>query len=108
MIADTPQPPFFAVIFSSVLNPDREGYTDMAARMEDLARTVDGFPGLESARDTMGITVSNWSSMEAINRWKSDREHREAQRLGIEAWYEAFKIRVARVERDTAVPGERR
>ncbi len=100
MIANTPEPPYYAVIFTSERTNVDEGYAAMAERMLALARTQPGFLGVESARDGVGITVSYWRDLESIRQWKSDLEHREAQRLGREQWYRTFKTRIARVERD--------
>ncbi|WP_421216742.1 antibiotic biosynthesis monooxygenase family protein [Aeromonas enteropelogenes] len=100
MIANTPEPPYYAVIFTSECTDVDEGYAAMAERMLALARTQPGFLGVESARDGVGITVSYWRDLESIRHWKGDLEHREAQRLGREQWYRTFKTRIARVERD--------
>jgi heme-degrading monooxygenase HmoA len=99
-IANTPAPPYYAVIFSSHLNEAGKGYAAMAERMVELAATQPGFLGIESARESLGITVSYWESLEAIRQWKSNAEHQEAQRLGREQWYSSFRVRVARVERE--------
>lgn len=100
--APTPEPPYYAVIFSSRRTAgDDAGYGLMAQRMVDLASRQPGFLGAESTRgaDGFGITVSYWSSAEAIARWKDDAEHLVAQQLGKAAWYEHYELRVARVER---------
>nr|WP_280639678.1 antibiotic biosynthesis monooxygenase [Aeromonas veronii] len=68
--------------------------------MVELAQRQSGFLGMESARDGVGITVSYWRDLESIRNWKAELEHKEAQRLGREKWYSAFKTRIARVERD--------
>lgn len=100
--ARTPEPPYWAVLFSSQRSAgDPEGYGRMAAALEELAPKQPGFLGLESARgaDGFGITLAYWESEEAIAAWKRVAAHREAQRLGHERWYEDFHLRVARVER---------
>lgn len=99
-LAPTPQPPYYAVIFSSLKAEDDEGYGEMAERMLELAAQQPGFLGVESAREQLGITVSYWSSREAIAAWKANIEHREAQRQGHERWYKAFRTRICRVERE--------
>lgn len=43
MIAQTPNPPYFAVIFTSIRTEDDHGYSEMADRMVELARQQDGF-----------------------------------------------------------------
>ncbi|MDG5500970.1 antibiotic biosynthesis monooxygenase [Marinobacter sp. BGYM27] len=98
-IAETPEPPYFAVIFSSVRTEGDRGYGAMADRMLELAAQQEGFLGIESAREEVGITVSYWASEEAIKNWKQNAEHLDAQRLGHNVWYADFRVRVARVER---------
>jgi heme-degrading monooxygenase HmoA len=73
----------------------------MAARIVELASRQPGFLGAESARgqDGFGITVSYWESQAAIHPWRVQLEHKQAQALGIEKWYDHFELRVAKVER---------
>jgi len=103
VIADTPDPPYYAVIFTSIRTDGDNGYAAMAARMEQLAALQPGFLGIESARQELGITVSYWADLESIASWKADMEHRRAQALGREQWYSSFSVRIARVERDYGV-----
>ena len=100
LIADTPTPPYYAVIFSSHRNDDIEDYAETAARMVELAAQQPGFLGVESAREELGITVSYWSDLESIKQWKAHAEHRVAQQMGMDKWYSSYKTRVALVERD--------
>ena len=102
-IAKTPEPPYYAVIFSSYRTDGDNGYADMAQRMVELASEQPGFLGMESAREHVGITVSYWESLEAIRHWKQHAQHQEAQRLGHQIWYSSFRIRVAKVEREYGV-----
>ena len=96
-----PEPPYFAVIFTSKLGLDDAGYGQMAQRMEELAAKQDGFLGIESARgaDGVGITVSYWRDEAAIRAWKGQSEHRGAQATGKARWYEDYTVRIAKVER---------
>lgn len=100
IIADTPKPPYYAVIFTSTRTDGDNGYGEMANRMLELAKSHDGFLGVESAREEVGITVSYWQDLASIKKWKQNSEHREAQTLGRKQWYEAFRVRIALVERD--------
>lgn len=100
LIAQTPPPPYYAVIFSSVRTDIDLGYGDMADRMVELAAQQPGFLGIESARQELGITVSYWTDLAAIAAWKANVDHLAAQRLGHSQWYSAFQTRIARVERD--------
>lgn len=97
--ATTPQPPYYAVIFTSIRSDGDNGYTESAKQMLELASTQPGFLGFESARQEIGISVSYWSSPEAIKAWKENAIHRQAQGRAKE-WYEAFRVRVCRVERE--------
>ena len=100
MIAKTPKPPYFAVIFSSVLNETHEGYQEMADEMIKQAEAQPGFLGIESARNDLGISVSYWSDEASIKNWKEQLRHQLAQKYGREKWYKSFMTRVAKVERD--------
>nr|WP_293839967.1 antibiotic biosynthesis monooxygenase [uncultured Arsenicibacter sp.] len=100
MIAQTPKPPYYAVIFTSVRTDIDDGYAETASRMLELARQQPGFLGEESARDGLGITVSYWESEEAIRHWKNNAEHKLAREKGRKDWYEVCKTRVCLVQRD--------
>lgn len=100
LIANTPKPPYYAVIFTSHRTEGDNGYGEMADKMVSLAMEQQGFLGVESAREDVGITVSYWSDLESIKKWKSNVEHMEAQQLGRDKWYSSFKTRISKVERD--------
>lgn len=100
MIAKTPKPPYYAVIFTNLRTEVEDGYAETAARMMQLAAEQDGFLGEESVRNGLGITISYWRDEEAIANWRNNAEHRIAQERGRTAWYAAFKTRVCKVERD--------
>jgi heme-degrading monooxygenase HmoA len=100
MIAETPTPPYYAVIFTSVRTEGDHGYAQMADRMLELARQQYGFLGVESARNEIGITVSYWRDTECIRKWRDHAEHTIARETGRKEWYKSFKTRVAKVERD--------
>lgn len=101
-IARTPKPPYYAVIFTSLRTEGDRGYGHMAQRMVELAAQQPGFLGVESARTTdgLGITVSYWTSEEAIAAWKAQADHKVAQETVQRVWYSNYQLRVARVERD--------
>ncbi len=100
MIASTPKPPYYAVIFTSIRTDVDDGYTGTAERMIELAQQQPGYLGHESARDGLGITVSYGSSLEAVREWKAHAEHVIAQQEGRRRWYEAYTTRICHVERD--------
>ncbi len=93
--------PYYAVIFTSLLTGnDVQSYQTMAANMEELAKQQPGFIGIESARESLGITVSYWKSLAAIKQWRENVDHQMAQKLGREKWYQSYTIRIAKVERE--------
>ena len=100
MIVTDLQTPYYAVIFSTILQDNMDGYIEMAERMEVLAQQQPGYLGIESARNTIGITVSYWESLEAITQWKNNIEHTEARNLGREKWYKQYQLRICKVERE--------
>ncbi|MEO9474220.1 MAG: antibiotic biosynthesis monooxygenase [Cyclobacteriaceae bacterium] len=106
MIAQTPKPPYYAVIFTSVRTEEMEGYAATAERMVALGSQMPGFLGIESAHEEVGITVSYWASLESIKAWKSVAEHKLAQEAGRSRWYKAYKTRICLVERDYGFEAE--
>src|ERR1700730_15237667 len=101
-IARTPNPPDYAVIFTSLRTDGDRGYGRMADRMVELALAQPGFLGVESVRgaDGLAITVSYWARKEAIVAWKRHVDHQTAQCAGQRIWYADYQVRVASVERD--------
>ena len=98
---DLPDPPYWAVIFTSRRNeqPD-DGYAETAERMFELAYEQPGFLGFDATRsDGLGITVCYWDSEDGIAAWKAQADHAVAQREGRARWYESYDVRIARVER---------
>ena len=108
--------PYYAVIFTSTQTKTTEGYSEMAEKMENLAKQQKGYIGIDSARNdtsthfdyaqrptltgAVGITVSYWESLEAIKNWKTNTEHLFAQQKGREQWYNWYNVRICKVERE--------
>jgi heme-degrading monooxygenase HmoA len=105
-IADTPSPPYYAVIFTSIRSDNTDhtdDYAQTAKRMVALAKQQPGYLGSESVREeesSVGITVSYWKDLASIRNWKQQAEHLEAQEKGKQQFYHAYKTRIALVERD--------
>lgn len=98
MVVETPEVPYFVVIFTSVLRDDA-GYGETAARMTELAASSPGFLGMKNARTEVGLTVSYWRSLDDIAAWRRNIEHIAAQGAGRERWYSAYSVEIAKVER---------
>jgi heme-degrading monooxygenase HmoA len=99
--AETPAPPYYAVIFTSRHTDMDNGYSKMADRMAALASQQPGYLGAESVRgaDGVGITVSYWKDEESIRHWRENVEHKVAQESGKRIWYQNYIVRVSKVER---------
>ncbi|ARV05909.1 antibiotic biosynthesis monooxygenase [Polaribacter sp. SA4-10] len=98
MIIDKLTTPYYAVIFSTIVSEDLDGYLETAERMEELAKEQKGYLGIESARNKIGITVSYWQTLDDIVLWKNNIEHTEARNLGREKWYKKYQLRICKVE----------
>lgn len=94
--------PYYAVIFTSKHSENLEGYLEMSHKMETLAKLQDGFLGMDSVRNDIGITISYWESKEAIKKWKTQTDHLEAQQKGQKSWYDWYHVKICKVERDYA------
>lgn len=100
MIANTPKPPYYAVIFTSIRSGKDSGYEEISKNMVELVKKQKGYLGMESARENVGITISYWDSIDAIKLWKNNVDHIAAQKKGRSDWYTYFKVRIAKVERE--------
>ena len=99
MIAKTPQPPYYAVIFTTIRTDVDENYEETTLQMELLAKEQKGYLGIESARANVGITVSYWESLEAISNWKNNLEHIVSREKGRVVWYQQYQLRICKLER---------
>ncbi|MFF9035940.1 antibiotic biosynthesis monooxygenase family protein [Streptomyces sp. NPDC014892] len=97
------EPPYYAVVFTTVRTPEQEGYTETAARMEDLVKDIPGYLGMDHAQTPggLGITVSYFRDVDELTRWRDDLEHRAAQKRGRAQWYQSYTLHVAKVERSS-------
>ena len=104
--ATTPEPPYYAVIFTSKKSPDHDGYPETVQQMVGLAMNMPGYLGLEYGQnpDGTGITVSYWATEADIANWKRQTDHLAAQAEGKRRWYEHYELRVAKVERSYSGP----
>jgi len=91
---------YYAVIFTSTQSEHIEGYSEMAENMENLAKEQDGFLGIDSARNVVGITISYWQDLESIKKWKQNSEHLIAQQKGRSQWYSWYNVRICKVEKE--------
>lgn len=91
----------FAVIFRAEIAQLDEEYSEMAAKMRDLA--IQEYGCREFTAVTEGnseIAISYWDSQEQIRAWKENAEHLVAQRKGRAQWYISYKVQVVEVVRE--------
>ncbi len=97
----------FVVIFRAKVRKTDDEYSQMAARMRELA--LSQFGCLEFTAVTEGkyeIALSYWPTEAHIRAWKAHADHLMAQQLGRERWYESYTVQVAEVTRDYRFPSE--
>lgn len=92
--------PYYAVIFTSTQTKNIGGYSEMAVKMEELAKQQEGFLSIDSAKENVGITVSYWESLESIKNWKRNSDHLVAQKKGIGNWYSWYNVKICKVEHE--------
>ncbi|WP_246563179.1 antibiotic biosynthesis monooxygenase family protein [Streptomyces roseirectus] len=97
------EPPYYVTVFTSLKTQDQDGYGETAARMEELVRDIPGFLGMDHAQTPggLGITVGYFRDAQALEQWRTDAEHRTAQKRGRQEWYESYTLHVAKVERSS-------
>jgi heme-degrading monooxygenase HmoA len=95
------EPPYYVAVFSTVRTQDQSGYSETSERMEDLVKDVPGFLGMDHAQTPggLGITVGYFRDADALAQWRSNAEHRAAQKRGQDQWYQSYTLHVAKVER---------
>jgi len=105
MISSTPAPPYYAVIFTSIHSDQDAGYAKMNDLLSGILRDQPGYLGMESVSGEIGITVSYWQNLDSILAWKNQKDHQLAQNKGKQQWYDQYKVRICKVERDYSFEG---
>lgn len=91
------------VVFRSRLKPEAgKDYQETDERMARLAATMPGFISYMpcTSADGEDVAVVEFDSHESVAAWRAHPEHREAQRLGRERWFSAYRITVCDSVRD--------
>jgi heme-degrading monooxygenase HmoA len=97
------EPPYYAVVFTTVRTQEQAGYPETNDRMEELVRDIPGYLGMDHAQTPggLGITVGYFRDAEALTEWRTNAEHRMAQKRGRAEWYQNYSLHVAKVERSS-------
>jgi len=75
--ATLPEPPYYAVVFTSLRAQVDDGYADTAKAMFELVQSQPGFLAADSVRgaDGLGITVAYFTDEPSVRAWKANAEH---------------------------------
>lgn len=108
-ILPSPSAARFAVIFHAELvagameDPD---YQATSARLRALAfdeyECRDFVSYAEGDRE---ITISFWSDLDAVRRWKDAPEHKKAREHARSRWYRWYRVQVVAIERQYEYSG---
>lgn len=92
------------VLFGTELRPDidRAEYAARNERMDELVRQIPGFLSVKSytAEDGDRVVIARFASAEALEAWRSQPEHVEAQRKGRENYYDSYWVQVCETVRE--------
>ena len=92
--------PYYAVIFPSKKSDNLSGYEEINKVIYDEAEKIEGYLGFEcgTLENGEGIHISYWKTMEAIHEWKNNKLHQFAKQQGMKKWYNAYNIKICKVE----------
>lgn len=78
------------------------GYEAVAARMVELAQRQPGFRGVKTftADDGERVTISEFDSLAAVDAWRANLEHVEAQRRGRGEFYAEYSLQTCELVRE--------
>ncbi len=97
-IKPLPQNNFYAVIFSSIKNDEKEGYAEMDEITMKLAAEQPGYMGYESVTNlNKTIFISYWETKEAIENWRKNVTHQLAKSQA-KKWYKRYLSQICLVE----------
>jgi len=94
----------FAVIFEVEPMPGRKGdYLDIAAMLRPELEKIDGFISVERFQSITNegkmLSLSFWRDADAIERWRRNAPHFEAQLKGRSEVFRDYRLSVAEVAR---------
>ena len=98
-------------VFRSRLKPGlREEYVALVERMNELARSMPGYISHKGffAEDGERVTVVEFEHEEGMRAWRTNPEHRAAQKKAREIYYSEYSIQVCNVVRETRFKREER
>lgn len=90
----------YTVIFRAQIKQRDAAYTQTAERLRQLALTQYHCTAFyASTEGDQEIAISYWPTREAIQAWKADPEHQQAQLQGQSRWYHAYSVEILHLEK---------
>ena len=99
--------PPVVTIFRSRLNSGvDDAYSEMSARMAELARRMPGYVEHKSFRADDGerVTIVTFADMASHEAWRRHPDHVAAQQAGRDSFYAEYRVEVAEVRRSYGFP----
>ena len=91
-------------VFRSRLRPENEAeFQELAARMMKLAESMPGFISykLYMSDDGERCSIVEFESHEELLAWRNLPQHREAQQIGRERYYQEYTLHVTEPVRES-------
>ncbi len=91
-------------VFRSRLKPGvGDEYHALVRRMIELAETMPGYVSYKdfTADDGERVTIVEFEHEEGLRTWRTNPEHRAAQRLARERYYTEYHIQVCTLDRES-------
>jgi heme-degrading monooxygenase HmoA len=92
-----------AVFRSRLRSEHADEFQRLAGRMLQIAQSMPGFISYKvfAAADGERCSIIEFASPELLQAWREHPEHREAQRLGRERFYEEYTLQVSDAARES-------
>ena len=92
-----------AVFRSRLRSENADEFQRLADRMLELAESMPGFVSYKvySSEDGERCSIIEFETPEQLRAWREHPEHREAQRIGRERFYEDYTLHVAEPTRES-------
>jgi len=91
-------------VFRSRLKPEvREEYLALVEKIAAIARTMPGYISHKGffADDGERVTIVEFEHEEGLRAWRTNPEHRAAQKLARTKYYAEYHVQVCRLDRES-------
>jgi heme-degrading monooxygenase HmoA len=91
-------------VFRSRLRPGvRKEYVALVDRMAEIAATMPGYISHKGffADDGERVTIVEFEHEEGMRAWRTNAEHRAAQKLAREKYYTEYQVQICTLDRES-------